>query len=97
MLIRLLVMDNITVNAADAESVKAGVQKAAGDVMSTVNWTVEPLTIALWIIAVAMVAWVWYAMTEKPYTRFRMRRPVGVGPLTHLRNTVINKINSFLF
>ena len=97
MLIRLLVMDNITVNGTNAEPVKAGVQKAAGDIASTLNWTVEPLTLALWIIAVAMVVWVWYAMTEKPYRRERRRRPVGVGPVTHLRNRVINKLNSFLF
>ena len=96
MFIRLAVNDGTSTNLMDAEAVRNSASQAAGEIASTVNWGVDPISVTLWVIAIIAVGAVWYAMTEKPYLPERLRRPVGVGPMTHLRNTIVNKFYSFL-
>ena len=97
MFIRLSVFTGTTANVMDAEAVDSTLQAVSKTAASgPSSWAMEPLSIVLWIVALIAVGALWYAMSEKPYAREIYRRAPGVGPLTHFRNVLMNRISSFL-
>ena len=94
--LKLALFQQSATNLIDSEPVQTEVANQAHAASHAASGVIEPLTVIIWIVAIIAVAAVWYAHTEKPYVPSRFRRPVGVGPLTHLRNTIINRFYSFL-